>query len=272
MALRELGYNGGMQSFRSIVDSMDVSALEDRLASSDPHLVDEAMIALMIKARNHTPAKPYDKKMDVFLKVLMDHGADIFKSYDDDTALAHFSRIGSLVSVKRLIKAGALVEPPTITSIVSRKPARHTPMMLAASQGFCEVMEYLLKNGASVETKDEDGETAVFWAARYGKLKSLQWLCEQGAKLDHVDRTGDTALHACVIGLGDGDDSYLGEVATWLVSHGLDPNSQGSTISAVSMLEDAFPDLAGSLQAMVQAKHLSGETAEAPARSSRIRL
>ena len=67
-----------------------------------------------------------------------------------------------------------------------------TPLMLAAANGFTDVLEILIQNNAFLDATASDGSTAAIWAARYGKDQSILLL--QHANFGIVTDQGDTVL------------------------------------------------------------------------------
>src|SRR3990167_2006613 len=67
-------------------------------------------------------------------------------------------------------------------------------LLLAARNGKTEMVEWLLKNGASLSEKDNYGYTALLGAASNGKTETVKWLLDHGASLSEKDNDGYTAL------------------------------------------------------------------------------
>ena len=58
------------------------------------------------------------------------------------------------------------------------------------------VKDFLSENG--IDTKDNEGRTAIINAAFYNNTKLLKWLIENGADINKLDSIGFSALHfAC---------------------------------------------------------------------------
>ncbi|GFV09793.1 hypothetical protein TNCV_2598481 [Trichonephila clavipes] len=55
--------------------------------------------------------------------------------------------------------------------------------------------ELIIKSGADVNARNEDGETPLHNAARHGQLKTVTQLLEDGAGLDSLSKNGETATH-----------------------------------------------------------------------------
>uniref|UniRef100_A0AAR5QFV8 Uncharacterized protein n=1 Tax=Dendroctonus ponderosae TaxID=77166 RepID=A0AAR5QFV8_DENPD len=97
---------------------------------------------------------------------------------------------------------------------------RRQPLLWAASAGSAKALLALVRAGATVESSDRDGLTALHCAASRGHtdcLDTLLTLC--GASPDTIDTNGCTALHYAVT-LGHADATAL------LLAHGADLNRQ----------------------------------------------
>lgn len=66
---------------------------------------------------------------------------------------------------------------------------------MAASMNDLERIDRALRNGYSIDTTDEVGNTALHIAAAYGKVDAIKRLTERGANVNLRDRTGRTPLH-----------------------------------------------------------------------------
>jgi ankyrin repeat protein len=62
--------------------------------------------------------------------------------------------------------------------------------------GSLSSVKYLLKHGASITERDDDGMTALLWAAEEERLEVIQYLLssEGGARIAETDNAGHTAL------------------------------------------------------------------------------
>jgi ankyrin repeat protein len=61
------------------------------------------------------------------------------------------------------------------------------------------VLSLLLENGADINDKDNDGNTALMCAARGNNCLSIPVLLNHGAQINNVNKDGNTALHLAVI-------------------------------------------------------------------------
>ncbi|CAG8385864.1 unnamed protein product [Penicillium salamii] len=75
-----------------------------------------------------------------------------------------------------------------------------TPLSLAAEDGFVDIIELLLNNGADVESRDETGRTPLSWAVENGHLNVTELLLENGANTESQDKTGRIILSWAVKG------------------------------------------------------------------------
>lgn len=95
----------------------------------------------------------------------------------------------------RLIAAGADVN--------GQDETRQSAFLIAASEGFPELLRLTLAHGANVHFTDSYNGTALIRAAHHGHVEVIAELLKTGIKVDHVNRLGWTALLEAII-LGDG--------------------------------------------------------------------
>ncbi|XP_043999072.1 kinase D-interacting substrate of 220 kDa B isoform X3 [Gambusia affinis] len=95
-----------------------------------------------------------------------------------------------------------------------------TPLMVAAELGSLEIVQELIRRGATVDMDDVDCWTALISAAKEGHLEVVRELLESGANLEHRDMGGWTALMWA---------AYKGrtEVARLLLEREANPNITG---------------------------------------------
>lgn len=70
----------------------------------------------------------------------------------------------------------------------------NTPLQFAAASNHHQVVQHLVEQGADVNQQNLKGMTSLMNAANRGHLKTVKTLVEHGADLDIVDNDGNTAL------------------------------------------------------------------------------
>jgi len=69
-------------------------------------------------------------------------------------------------------------------------------MILVREDKYEEGVQFVLDNGADLDTQNFDGRTALFIAAQAGKARYVSTLLEAGADVNVRNKNGDTALKA----------------------------------------------------------------------------
>ncbi|GAB9477012.1 Tkl protein kinase [Globisporangium polare] len=93
-----------------------------------------------------------------------------------------------------------------------------TPLLHAARRGHAKAVVLLVKSEANIETKDEDGRSALSYAADSSHTKIVRELLANGAAVDAADKQGRTPLSYAV-----GMYNKV-QVVTELVKNGADVN------------------------------------------------
>lgn len=78
--------------------------------------------------------------------------------------------------------------------ILKLLPQSTTALITVASCGYFESVQFLLDNGAQIDTQNDEGHTALISAAKNGHFEVVKLLVEKGANIDIKDERGDTAL------------------------------------------------------------------------------
>ncbi len=101
--------------------------------------------------------------------------------------------------------------------------------LIATSEGYRELLELTLENGADVDSLDSYNGTGLIRSAERGHASIVGRLIRAGIALDHINGLSWTALHEAII-FGDGDDRYLATIRV-LAAGGadLDLPSDGTT-------------------------------------------
>ncbi len=81
----------------------------------------------------------------------------------------------------------------------SRDQNELTPLHYAAQFNILSVVEILLENGANVQAKTNEGQTALHTSAKsfYATMEVIKYLIEKGAEVNDCDNDGNTPLHLC---------------------------------------------------------------------------
>lgn len=90
-----------------------------------------------------------------------------------------------------------------------------TALIHAASKGHAAVVAFLLEQGAVVDARDKQNNTALLRGARYTPV--VQLLLARGASAVRANTSGDTALH---LAAEEGNE----EACALLLAAGADPN------------------------------------------------
>ena len=119
---------------------------------------------------------------------LLEHGAQIEATGGDGwTALKIAAAWNYDGMAKLLIDKGANVDHQDTEEL-------DTPLLVAAQFGALKSAEVLLENGAALEAKNQDGNTALFEASGANEAEVLKLLIDRGCLMDGKDNNGDTVL------------------------------------------------------------------------------
>jgi ankyrin repeat protein len=194
---------------------------------------------------------------------LLRHGAPMEDDLDDDyNPLLIAVSTPSVSVVKVLLKKGSYANPGT--RVRSLTKALHQATRQFNSGG--DLIDVLLREGASLEGQDSRGRTTLHNAARYAGLSVLQLLLDQGADFRATDVDGLTPLHIIGAELGF---NYSGSFwkATLLLERGADIEARtlrGETVLhlAASSCNEPLVDLLLDKGANSAAKNSDGLTPE----------
>jgi len=119
-----------------------------------------------------------------------------------------------VAAARRLTTAGADVNAVDDTV--------QSAFLIAASEGYLDLLELTLQHSADVRSLDSYRGTALIRAAERGHAAVVARLIRAGVAVDHVNRLGWTALHEAVL-LGKGTPQYV-DTVRFLVAAGADIN------------------------------------------------
>ena len=113
---------------------------------------------------------------------------------------------------RRLIAAGANVN--------AKDHTEQSAYLISTSEGYGDLLELTLVNGADVRSLDSYDGTGLIRAAERGHAHIVGRLLRAGVAVNHVNNLGWTALHEAII-LGNGSQRYVDTVRL-LVAGGAD--------------------------------------------------
>ncbi len=115
------------------------------------------------------------------------------KKSDGERALIRAICKSDLETVKALLDKG-------VDANTKDRDVGLTALMWTAVMERSNIVEALLKQGAAVDAKDEDGMTALMWAALEGHHRIVRVLLRNGADVKSRDKWGWTTLMFAVRG------------------------------------------------------------------------
>ncbi|EPY78216.1 fibronectin type 3 and ankyrin repeat domains protein 1 [Camelus ferus] len=122
------------------------------------------------------------------------------------------------------------------TDVNLRNGSGKDSLMLACYAGHLDVVKYLRRHGASWDTRDLGGCTALHWAVDGGHCGVIEWMIQDGCEVDVVDAcSGWTPLMRVSAVSGNQ------KVASLLIDAGADVNvkdKDGKTPLMVAVLND----------------------------------
>lgn len=124
------------------------------------------------------------------VRLLLRFGAGVSVRTDQGHTALNFSVGGQHLAVtKALIKAGGDLEAEADLILTGSTTSQsHTPLHLAAGEGFCEGIMALINAGAKVDSRLDNGASPLYLAACCGKLEAVRVLL--GAKANPRSRVG----------------------------------------------------------------------------------
>lgn len=180
--LIETSSRGALAAVRKLVDQG--ARLEERTRGG--------MTALTAAIQNQHPA---------VVRLLLQHGAAV-NGYADANGWSPLMQ--------------AIVHAPFIPAELDAKNQTTASLPMEAPENIQnEIIEMLLKHGASTEGADRHGETALTLAAQQGRASIVKQLIGHGAAINGQNRAGQTAL---MLASRDGDQGLV----VFLIQSGAD--------------------------------------------------
>jgi len=197
---------------------------------------------------------------------LLSHGAPMEDDLDGDYNPLRIAVSARSVSVvKVLLEKGSYANPGT--RVRSLTKALHQAIRrFNSSREILDLIDVLLRGGASLEGQDSNGRTPLHNAARCAYLSVFQLLLDQGADFRATDVDGLTPLHVIAATWPRIDNDLLSK-ATLLLDRGADIEARtlrGETVLhlAVSFRNEKLVDLLLDKGANSNAKNSYGLTPE----------
>lgn len=102
--------------------------------------------------------------------------------------LMEAAKDGDCKEIERILAMGVPVDAPGTAF-------GETALHISSSWGHTRAVELLIANRADVDSRDENGESALFKAAEWNRIETVQKLVDRGARIDlPVKRSKMTAL------------------------------------------------------------------------------
>jgi hypothetical protein len=159
-----------------------------------------------------------------------------------DQRLVHAAKANNLPLVSELILAGGNVN--------AKDSLQDSAFLYAGAEGFNEILQLTLANGADVASTNRFGGTALIPASEHGHGETVGILIGAGVPLDHVNNLGWTAMQEAIL-LNNGGPRQQ-DVVRQLLDGGADPgvrDPQGRTA-----LENAERLGFGEIAALIRAR------------------
>jgi len=182
----EWGGRGEKQTFEN-----QLANVRDFIRTRKNHILQEIGDGMPIWRRK--PRPPF---------VMGPEGFDMKKFIQlPEEGLWHAARTGDLRAMKRYIAEGADVNAPDESMNIS-------PLAWSVSHGQTEATRLLIKSGAEVDIKDDNGSTPLHSAVVFGRADIAKLLVENGA--NPQVRNGDGATPADVLHLDWRTTGFIG--------------------------------------------------------------
>lgn len=167
----------------------------------------------------------------VFAVVLVNLGADVNKRDSlgrDACAVAigrgYFDIAYYLTDVKDFLEACEKGNKKRLVEIVTSGNPHvniNLGLPIAAENDRLEIIDYLVKNGASVGTRDAFGDTMLHIASRKGYDDIVKYLLENGADANEKDRKGRPPIFCTISDDFIDDENYIA-IVELLIEYGAD--------------------------------------------------
>ena len=135
------------------------------------------------------------------------------------------------------------------SDVNAKDDQQNSAFLLAAAEGYLDIVKLSLRSGADVKSTNRYGGTALIPAAHHGHVAVVKELLATPIPVDHVNKLGWTALLEAII-LGDGGSKHT-EIVKMLVAANANVNLADK--DGVTPLQHAkkkgYKDIAAMLEA-----------------------
>ncbi|KAG8179340.1 hypothetical protein JTE90_007613 [Oedothorax gibbosus] len=147
------------------------------------------------------------------ISFFVDSGAGVNESDEINWTLLHYAVWRGDLETIRFLKRYDMD--------INAKDARvgKTPIHIAAEHGYIDVINYLIENGANVESYDERGRTPLYYSVMMDQYEAFKNLIDKGADINIKNNHFKTLLH--VSGFNNNK-----EIIEYLVKAGLEINAK----------------------------------------------
>jgi len=126
---------------------------------------------------------------------------------------------GDLELVKKCLAAGVNINSTT------KAAQLNTPLHNACTRGHFDTVKLLLENGANLEATNFDGETPIVLAIQHRYAKLTEFLIDQGADIETTDNSENNLLHKAAMV----DHPHMAPVIKVLISKGVNLNAKNQS-------------------------------------------
>ena len=186
--------------------------------------------------------------------------------------------IGHVEYVRECLDAGDAVDDwgtfgdPSDPDLMEDRIGMITPLQAVCHGGNCpEVVELLLKAGASVDARGAHGDTSLSYAAYEGCTKTVDLLLRYKADVYSIDNEDCTSIESCVM-----SPDACPVVVRTLLEYGAnvytDIEEQPNLLSLLDLNDRIEPDVRADIESLIKAEMLTRDKCAAFAMAHQTRL
>ena len=122
------------------------------------------------------------------MHISINKGGELWsKNYADELPLHLAAREGQVETISYILDNSSI-------SVDSQTIDLWTPFHYAVNNGYLATIEFLISKGASINTVDRFGRTALHWAVRYNFKEIVEYLINANINWEVKDKEGRTAF------------------------------------------------------------------------------